>query len=126
MGTPVSIWNSSAVLFAWPSREFRLWSDFRETALIQTPNFSCTEPNASIIIKYFVSSLTEMSIFLLLNLFRLELRSASESIQLFYIIWVGLNSNLVRLMKSSVFELDLARVWRHSRVMLSNQKSVFT
>ena len=28
------------------------------TALIQTPNFSCTEPNALIIITYFVSSFT--------------------------------------------------------------------
>ena len=35
----------------------------------------------NIIITYFVSSLTEMSIFLLLNLVWLELRSASESIQ---------------------------------------------
>ena len=36
----------SAVLYAWPGREFRLWSDF-ETAYIQTPNFSCTEPNVT-------------------------------------------------------------------------------
>ena len=42
---------------------------------------------------YFVSSLTEMNIFLLLNLIRLELRSASESIQPVLIIWVSLNSN---------------------------------
>ena len=41
LGTPVSIWNGSAVLFAWPGREFRLWSDFGK-ALIQTSNFSCT------------------------------------------------------------------------------------
>ena len=34
----------------------------------QTPNFSWAEPNTQIIITYFVSSLTEMSIFLLLNL----------------------------------------------------------
>ena len=53
----------------------RLW-----TPLIQTPNFSCTEPNAEILITYFVSSLTEMCIFRLLNLVRLELRSASESL----------------------------------------------
>ena len=48
LGTPDLIWNSSAVLLAWPGREFRLWSDFG------------TEPNAYIIIMYFVSSLTEM------------------------------------------------------------------
>ena len=50
-------------------------------ALIQMPNFSCTEPNAYIIITYFVSSLTEMSIFGILNLVQLQLRSTSESIQ---------------------------------------------
>ena len=43
--TPVSIWNGLAVHFAYPGREFRLWSDFG-TALIQTTNFSRTEPNA--------------------------------------------------------------------------------
>ena len=51
------------------------------TALIQTPNFSCTEPSAQIIITYFVSSLTEISFFRLLNLVQLQIRSASESIQ---------------------------------------------
>ena len=108
LGSPVSIWNCSAVLFAWPDREFRLWSDFG-TALIQTPNFSCTEPNyAQIIITYFVSSLTEMSIFRLLNLVHLQLRSASQSVQPVYIIWVSLNSNQVRLMKSSASEPDLS------------------
>ena len=45
LGTPVSIRNGSALLFAWPGREFHLWSDFG-TVLIQTPNFSYTEPNA--------------------------------------------------------------------------------
>ena len=50
-------------------------------ALIQRPNFSCTEPNALIIITYFVSSLTDMSIFRLLNSVQLQLRSASESNQ---------------------------------------------
>ena len=34
LGAPSSIWNGSAVLSAWPRREFRLWSDFG-TALIQ-------------------------------------------------------------------------------------------
>ena len=29
LGTSVSIWNGSAVLFAWPCREFRLWSDIK-------------------------------------------------------------------------------------------------
>ena len=43
-------------------------------------HFSCTEPNAEILTTYFVSSLTEMRIFRLLNLVRLELRSASESL----------------------------------------------
>ena len=47
IGTPVSIWNCLAVLFAYPGREFRLWSEFG-TALIQTPNFSCIEPNAKL------------------------------------------------------------------------------
>ena len=44
-----------------------------------------------------------MSIFHLLNLVQLELRSASESIQPVKIIWVGLNNSnyKVRLMKSS-------------------------
>ena len=92
LGTPVSIWNGSAVLFALPGREFRLWSNFG-TALIQTRNFSSTKPNALIIITYFVSSLTKMSIFRLLNLVQLQLRSASESIQPVLIVWVRLNSN---------------------------------
>ena len=39
LGTPVSIWNGSAVLSALPGREFRLWIDFA-TPLIQTQNFS--------------------------------------------------------------------------------------
>ena len=49
-------------------------------ALVQKPNFSCTEPNAEIIITYFVSSLTEMSIFRPLNLIQVQLRSVTESI----------------------------------------------
>ena len=49
--------------------------------LIQTLNFSCAEPNAYIIITYFASKLTELSIFLPLNLVQLELRSVSESVQ---------------------------------------------
>ena len=49
-------------------------------ALIQSPNFSCTEPNAEIIITYFVSGLAEMSIHRLLNLVPLQFRMASESI----------------------------------------------
>ena len=49
-----------------------------------------------------------MSIFRLLNLVRLQLRSASESIQPVLIIWVGLNSNEVRLMKSSASEPGLS------------------
>ena len=48
-----------------------------------------------------------MSIFRLLNLVQLQLRSASESIQQNLIIWVGLNSNEVRLMKSSASEPSL-------------------
>ena len=55
----------------------------------------------------FVSSLTEMSIFRVLNLVQLQLRSASESIQPVLIIWAGLNSNQVRLMKSSASEPGL-------------------
>ena len=51
-------------------------------ALIQTPNFSYASPNAQIGLKYFATSSTEMTIFLLLNLVWLVLRSASESIQL--------------------------------------------
>ena len=49
-----------------------------------------------------------MSIFRLLNLVQLQLRSASESIQPVFIIWVGLNSNEVRLMKSSASEKGLS------------------
>ena len=45
LGTPVSIWNGLAVLFAYPGHEFRLLTAFG-TALIQTPNVSCTEPNS--------------------------------------------------------------------------------
>ena len=40
-----------------------------------------------------------MSIFRVLNLVELQLRSASESIQPVLLIWVGLDSNWVRLMK---------------------------
>ena len=54
-----------------------LWNVFDS----ETPSFSCTEPNAEIIIIYFVSTLTEMSIFRLLNLVQCQLWSASESIQ---------------------------------------------
>ena len=56
---------------------------------------------------YFVSSLTEMSIFRLFNLGQPQLRLASESIQLVLIIWVGVNSNKVRLMKSLASEAGL-------------------
>jgi len=45
LGMPISIWNGSAVLHALLGWEFRPWNDF-ETALIQTPKFSFTEPNA--------------------------------------------------------------------------------
>ena len=48
-----------------------------------------------------------MNVFLLLNLIRLELRSASESVQPVKIIWVGLKSNKVRLTKSSASEPGL-------------------
>ena len=62
--------------------EFRLWSDFG-TALIQTPTFSCSEPNdvmhKFMIITYFERTLTEISIFRLSIIVQLELRSASES-----------------------------------------------
>jgi len=62
-------------------------------ALIQMPNFSCTKPKTSIIIKYFASSLTKLNMFLLLNLVQLELRVVFESTQAVEIVWVGLNSN---------------------------------
>ena len=39
--------NCSAVVSSYPGREFRLLGDLR-TALIQTSNFSCAEPNARI------------------------------------------------------------------------------
>ena len=42
--------------------------------------------------------------FLFLHLVRLELRSASESIQLVQVVWVGPNWNQVWLMKSSASE----------------------
>ena len=48
-----------------------------------------------------------MSIFRILNLVELQLRSASESIQPVLIIWVGLDSNLVRLMKRLASEPGL-------------------
>ena len=63
---------SRSFRLAWPgiSPLDRLWNAFDSDA----------ELNAEILITYFVSSLTKMSIFRLLNLVRLELRSASESI----------------------------------------------
>ena len=48
-----------------------------------------------------------MSIFRVVKLVELQLRSASESIQPVLIIWVGLTSNWVRLMKSSASEPGL-------------------
>ena len=42
---------------------------------------------------HFLGILTEMSIFLHLNLVQLELRSASELVPLVEIIWVGLYLN---------------------------------
>ena len=42
-GTPISIWNGWTVLPAYPGKEYNF--DFG-TALIQTSNFSCNEPNA--------------------------------------------------------------------------------
>ena len=57
---------------------------------------------------YFVSSLTEMSIFRVLNLVQLQLRSASESVQPVLIIWVGLDSNQVRFLKSLASEPGLS------------------
>ena len=38
LGTPGSMWHSSAVLFPKPGWEFCLWSDFGK-GLNQTPNF---------------------------------------------------------------------------------------
>ena len=73
-------------------------------ALIQMPNFSCTKLKPSIILKYFVSRLTKQNIFLLLNLVQLESRLVFESTQAVEIVWVGLNSNKVQLMKSLVSE----------------------
>ena len=55
----------------------RLWNGFDSDTELFMYQTQCI----IIIITYFVSSLTEMSIFLLLNLVWLELRSASESIQ---------------------------------------------
>ena len=70
----------------------RLWNGFDFDAVFSHAH-----------ITYFESSWAEMSIFHLLNLVQLELRSASESIQPVKIIWVGLNNSnyKVRLMKSS-------------------------
>ena len=80
LGTPVSIWNGSAFLFAWPSWEFRLWSRLwsgseSDAELFMYPTYCINY------FTYFESSLTEMSIFRLLNLLHLKLRSASESNQ---------------------------------------------
>ena len=49
-----------------------------------------------LVITYFVRSLSKMSIFRLLNLVQLQLRSACESIQPLLINWVAHNSSLVR------------------------------
>ena len=57
MGTP-------ALPLGSPAGNFDIDSG---TPLIQTPNVWCTEPHKEIIITYFVRSLTEMSIFLVLN-----------------------------------------------------------
>ena len=69
-------WLSHSSHLAQP----RISMDFGMT-LIQMLNFPSTEPNAKIIIMHFIRSLTEMSIFLLVNLVQLELRSVSKSIQ---------------------------------------------
>ena len=69
-------WLSHSSRLAWP----RISMDVGMT-LIQMLNFPSTEPNAKIITMHFVRSLTEMSIFLLVNLVQLELRSVSKSIQ---------------------------------------------
>ena len=57
----------------------RLWNGFHSDAELFT---AYSEPNAQFIITYLVISLTEMSIFLLLSLVRLELRSTCELIHL--------------------------------------------
>ena len=78
----------------------RLWNGFDFDAVFSHAH-----------ITYFESSWAEMSLFHLLNLVQLELRSASESIQPVKIIWVGLNNSnyKVRLMKSSGSEPGLIR-----------------
>ena len=45
LGTPYFNLERLSRSLCLARREFRLWSDFG-TALIQTLNFSCTEPNA--------------------------------------------------------------------------------
>ena len=70
--------------------------------LIQTPNFSCTNLKALIIISYyFASSLTKMGIFLLFYLVRCLNQFRPSKL-------IGLNSNYVRLMKSSASEPSLS------------------
>ena len=56
----------------------RLWNAFDSDAALFMYRTKCIH---SYNVFQFVSSLTEMSIFLLLNLVQLELKSASESIQ---------------------------------------------
>ena len=83
-----------------PRQELLLWSNFR-TVSIQTPNFCINY--YKVYCKYFNSE----SIFALLILVCLELRSACESIEPVLIVWLGLPSNLVWLMKSLASELGL-------------------
>ena len=76
-----SIWNVFERISVWNLECLHVFQFGTAQPLIQTLNFSCAEPNAYIIITYFASKLTKMSIFLPLNLVQLELRSVSESIQ---------------------------------------------
>ena len=75
LGTPISIWNCSAVPLAYYGREFRSTVERHRNgcdsvaALFMCPNQCINQRILQ------ASSLTEMSIFLLLNLVRLELRS---------------------------------------------------
>ena len=81
------IWNGSAVLPAWLSREFRLWNGFDSDA----ETFMCR----TYCINYYSVFYKQFRVlgFLQAVLVQTELSSASESTGVLLLIWVGPNSN---------------------------------
>ena len=77
-----------------------------------------------LVITYFVRSLSKMSIFRLLNLVQLQLRSACESIQPLLINWVGHNSSLVRVVFPVALGTGVRGQVNHSEALGGQQDSM--